>query len=478
MVSLLLTAALSVIALAGAASVLYLLTLLLAAAWSRPGRIPPVSVAPEMTLAVVIPAHDEALVLAATLQSLAAQSYPPSLREMIVVADNCTDETAEIAHARGATVLERRDAERRGKGHALDWALARLLALPRPADAVPLSGPMNDPALAVQSPSGRGSASWLFRPQDGATSDGGFIPPEPGSDVQARSADAYVIVDADTWVAPDFLERVAARLSAQADARGYAAVQGRYGVLNADEGWRAALMAAAFDLFNHVKPLGRDRLGLGVGLKGNGMAFTRALLLAAPWRGDSVTEDIDYGLDLARHHGVRVRYAPEAVVRAQMPTTARQAASQRARWEGGRYRLLRERALPLLADGLRRRSALLCDGAVDLLLPPLAELAGLVAAWLLLAGVGAYLHRLPHADFWLMAGGVTALGLGVYVLGGLRVSGASREAYLALLRAPFYAVWKFGLYAVGLRNRRRGPAEWVRTARAPLSPSVTEPESP
>ena len=133
-------------------------------------------------------------------------------------------------------------------------------------------------------------------------------------------------------------------------------------------------MASAFDLVNHVKPLGRETLGLSVGLKGNGMAFTPALAAQLPWPGGSLTEDLDYGLELARRFGVRVGYAPEARVLAQMPTTTNQAASQRARWEGGRMGLVRARALPLLGEGLRRRSLLLLDMAWDLLTPPLAEL--------------------------------------------------------------------------------------------------------
>ncbi|MBV9852387.1 MAG: glycosyltransferase [Armatimonadetes bacterium] len=410
------TATLGVLGFMTAGSVLYLLGLLLAAARSRRADSP---ISEEnVSFAVVIPAHDEELVLASTLESLGGQCYPPDRYEVVVVADNCTDATTSIARAHGATVLERSHATERGKGHALQWALTRLLARPRPVDA-------------------------------------------------------FVIVDADTRVAPDFLAQMAARLAAQTDARGMAALQGRYGVLNPGEGWRAALMAAAFDLFNHVKPLGRERLGLGVGLKGNGMAFTRALLQAAPWRGDSLTEDIDYALDLARYHGVRVGYVPEAVVRAQMPTTARQAASQRARWEGGRYQLLRERALPLLAEGLRRRSRLLCDAALDLVLPPLAELGALLALWATGIALGARLGLLTHPPAWAAAAGLTALGLLAYVLGGLRVAHAPRAAYLALLCAPCYAGWKFCLYGAGLLRRRRSPAEWVRTARAPLPPSAT-----
>jgi 1,2-diacylglycerol 3-beta-glucosyltransferase len=425
MASLFLTAALAVVTALSAGSVIYLLILLVAAACPPPRRKPSsgASSVPPLVFAIVIPAHDEELVLAATLSSLALQTYPQSLQEILVVADNCTDATASIAHAHGATVLEREDQVKRGKGYALDWALTQILTRSCPPDAC-------------------------------------------------------VIVDADTWVAPDFLERMAARLSQQTDSRGFCAVQGRYGVLNADEGWRAALMAAAFDLFNHVKPLGRERLRLGVGLKGNGMALTRALLLAAPWSGESVTEDIDYGLNLARHLGVRVCYAQEAVVRAQMPTTGRQAASQRSRWEGGRYQLLIQHALPLLLDGLRRRSVALCDAAVDLMLLPLAELAGFIALGLFFVIFGLHAHLLHHAHFWALTVISTAVGLIVYVLGGLRISGASRVAYTALLRAPFYAAWKFGLYGTNLIRRRRGSTAWVRTERAPIVLTEAEKDTP
>lgn len=387
--------------------------------------------APNLRIAIVVPAHDEALVLGATLDSLAAQEYPMDRFEIVVVADNCSDETAAIARGRGARVLERTDAAQRGKGWALAWAFARLLADPHPADA-------------------------------------------------------FVIVDADTFVAPNFLRIMARRLQARQDAQGRCALQGRYGVLNRREGWRAALMDSAFDLHNHVKPLGFDRLGLSVGLKGNGMIFSRALLEQARWHGDSVTEDVDYGLDLLQHHGVRVGYVPQACVLAQMPVTADQATSQRARWEQGRYRLLRQRGVPLFWTGLRRRESHLCVAAADLCAPPLAELAALLLLWGVAIALGHAAGWLREPAWWYGTWAVTLLGFVVYVVGGLRVAGAPREAYFALLKAPVYGAWKFALYGAQImaRARRRFTAngatdstpEWVRTARRPLTASVGAPE--
>ncbi len=471
-------------------SVAYLVTLMVAAVVAghkQPGATAPVVASGDadrsaLRWIVVVPAHNEEIAIGDTLRTLCAQAYPASRFEIAVVADNCADATVAIVHqAKQAaaqsggpviSVWERNDLEKRGKGYALEWAFARLLPASFPTDAP----------------------------------------------VPRQGADAFALVDADTWVAPDFLSRMSAAMasygvttaapemdSANAAAsetskntgQPLVALQGRYGVSNPEGGWRAALMAAAFDLCNHVKLLGAHRLGQGgVGLKGNGMAFTRATLGAAAWRGHSITEDIDYGLELLTRRNIRACYAPAARVMAQMPVTGRQAVSQRERWERGRYKLLRERALPLIGAGLRTRNAPLLVAGVDLLVPPLAELCALITVWTavtLLAvvsqrnGAGAAFLPGPKAA-WLAAPVATAAGLILYVVGGMRVAEASPDAWRALLRAPFYVAWKFVLYGGRFFSRfpprRAGGGggthpfvaasgdEWVRTERVavPLPP--------
>lgn len=398
--------------------------LLLAALLGR--RQVPAAPPNPLMLAVIVPAHNEDLVLAGTLDSLARQDYPCEYCEVVVVADNCTDATAELARSHNVTVLERRHPTERGKGYALNFAVQSLRSRPTPPDG-------------------------------------------------------YLIVDADTWVAPDFMRRMAARLASTEDPQQMTAWQGRYGVLNFGESWRAGLMAAAFDLINHVKPLGREACHFSVGLKGNGMAFSRTVAETLPWPGGSLTEDLDYGLELARRFGVRVGYAYEARVLAQMPVTAAQAGSQRSRWERGRLRMVRERALPMMIEGLRTRNRLLLDMGWDLLVPPLAELGALWLAWCGLITLGTATRFLPHPSIWIAAAALTGLGLVGYILGGLRVAGAPPAAYTALLYAPFYALWKC-ILLLGGRMRQRGStegeegggSEWVRTARAPLLSSPPE----
>ena len=157
-----------------------------------------------------------------------------------------------------------------------------------------------------------------------------------------------------------------------------------------------------------------------------------------------------------------------------MPATAEQAASQRARWEGGRYRLLRERALPLLAEGLRRRSRLLLRRRVRPAAAPAGRTRGAVVALGRLSAVGtAHLRLVSAPAAWAAAWAAGGAGLLLYILGGLRVAEAPRAAYAALARAPFYAVWKFCALRADVRlpaphvvYRRNGSARTASRRRA------------
>ncbi|TMA18898.1 MAG: glycosyltransferase [Deltaproteobacteria bacterium] len=253
------------------------------------------------------------------------------------------------------------------------------------------------------------------------------------------SADAAAVVDADTIVSPNLLRAFAARLE-----RGTLAVQAASAVSNRDESWRTRLMSLAFALFNGVRSLGRENLSLSCGLRGNGMCFSTALLRAHPPRAFSLVEDLEYGIALGRA-GVRVEFAAEAFVASEM--VAKGSAAQRQRWEGGRARLARGLALPLLREALKSRSTLLLDLAIDLLVPPLSKLALCIAAGLLVsAAVSAPLWP------WLLCAALLA----IHVARGWQLSGVTLRD---LAYVPAYVLWK--LFAV----RRAAPSEWRRTER-------------
>jgi 1,2-diacylglycerol 3-beta-glucosyltransferase len=353
---------------------------------------------PHLRFDVIVPAHDEETGIVATIASLSAVDYPPPLRRILVVADNCRDGTAVRARSAGARVLVRDDPDRRGKGYALAHAFA-----------------------------------WSFAD--------GF-------------AEAMVVVDADTVVSPNLLRAFEARLDA-----GAAAVQAHYGVRNADASWRTRLMAIAFALFHEVRSIARERLSCSVGLRGNGMCFAARLLREVPHQAFSIVEDLEYGIRLGLA-GHRVRHAAEAAVLGEMVPGGRASRSQRRRWEGGRLRMVRAHAGPLLRRALAARDRVLLDLAADLLVPPLALLAGAAAVGGAAAGLAAWAAGRPLIATWIF--GASLLALAVYVARGWWLSDTGLHGLGSLLRAPVYLAWKVGL---ALARADHPSGAWVRTAR-------------
>jgi cellulose synthase/poly-beta-1,6-N-acetylglucosamine synthase-like glycosyltransferase len=358
---------------------------------------------PTTRFCLLIPAHDEELVIAQTMASIEQLNYPRNLLTVVVIADNCTDRTADIASENDAVVvLKRIDLRERGKGYALNWAVAELS--------------------------------------------------------ERKDLDTFVVVDADTRIDPQFLlEMDDARCGRE---RGTFVAQGRYDVLNANENWRTALMAGALTLVHVVRPSAREWLRLTVGLKGNGMCFDRETLADVPWRGHSITEDIDQTLDLLEKLNRRVVFVPKAIVAAIMPTSESAAVSQRQRWENGRGGIVKGRALSLVLKGLSGFKATFVDAALDLIVPPLAEQAALLASFA--AMVGVYAAFGGHWHFPVMILASTAVAFGIYILGGFILGGAPALAYRALFFAPFYALWKI---MVKLRGSSAKSGAWVRTER-------------
>jgi len=222
---------------------------------------------------VIVPAHNEIAVIERTVASLRKIDWPRDRFRVVVVADNCNDGTAAAARSAGAEVLERHDSMLRGKGYALEFAFLSSRA--------------------------RGVAS------------------------------AVVVVDADAEVSANLLEAFAARIE-----RGAQAVQAHYGVLNPGASWRTRLMTIAKGAFHIVRSRARERLRLSCGVRGNGWCVTHALLQRVPYHAFSLTEDLEYGIDIGLA-GCRVEYADEAHSNAEMVSGEQLARTQRQRWEAG-----------------------------------------------------------------------------------------------------------------------------------------------
>jgi cellulose synthase/poly-beta-1,6-N-acetylglucosamine synthase-like glycosyltransferase len=274
-------------------------------------------------LAVLMPAHDEAAGIGATIASVVPQLGPHD--RLLVVADNCSDDTATLARAAGAEVIERRDPERRGKGYALDFGMR-----------------------------------WLER----------------------DAPDLVVMIDADCLLAPHALERLASRCAATARP-----VQALY-LMQAPPGASTGQRIAAFAWLvkNKLRPLGATALGWPCQLMGTGMAFPWARIRAAQLASAHLVEDMQLGLDLAEA-GAAPLFCPDALVTSTFPLDRDGSRSQRTRWEHGHLSVIAQVAPRLLGRALLRRDRLLAAMVLDLIVPPLAALVLLTGTLVLLEAV-------------------------------------------------------------------------------------------
>lgn len=353
-------------------------------------------------IALLIPAHNEAAGLGTTLASCAALDYPRERFQTLVLADNCSDATAEIARQSAVVCLERHDPVRIGKGQALAWALERLQAT-------------------------RDFLDW----------------------------DAVLVLDADCTLESSSLRQVDAFVR-----RGDRALQLNHRVLNPDES--VASYAAAvgrcleYDLYYAPK----SRLGGAVLLVGTGMVLHRELLDAIPWRATSSAEDTEYSLQLARR-GVPVRFVSEAHVGVTAPSSLAALDIQRTRWARGNLSLGRRHALGCLLRGLLTGSWQEADlgGTLLLLSRPLwlAHLAMVLLAAMALVRSGAAPAWLPTAAILLVA------FYGAYLLLGILRVGLTARRLLLLSAAPLLVA---RLAWIALRALPASAAStWTRTPR-------------
>ncbi len=333
---------------------------------------------PAARFALLVPAHNETAVIGKLLESLGSLDYPAELYTVYVVADNCTDATAELVRSSGrARVYERFDQERRGKGFALHWLLQQLQ-----------------------------QEELLF--------------------------DAYIVLDADSVVDPAFLKAMNHGL-----AQGTQALQAHNTVLNGMDSPNTALRWLALSLMNYVRPLGRNGLGASSTLTGNGMCLSRQLLERYPWQAFGLAEDYQYYLTLVQH-GEKVLYVPEALVRSEMPLTFEQMRSQDIRWEASQGAPPAwQTAWQLFKAGIRHHDLRRLEAVAELLTPSLSHL---LASSLLVFGASLLLWSVPDVLVsLLLLVGMSYYLSSAFVL--LRPPEAVFKAILAAPRFMLWKLW-------------------------------------
>lgn len=261
-------------------------------------------------VAVVVPAHNEGAAMIPTLDDIKGQLRPDD--RLLVVADNCDDDTAAVGTRSGAEVVERRDSERRGKGYALDWGIRSL---------------DNDPP------------------------------------------DVVVMIDADCRLAADAI----GFLTDACSVTGRPAQALYLMTLPAGSAVSKQIGAFAWRLKNWVRPQGLKNLGQPCQLMGTGMAFPwrviRSVELASGW----IVEDLKLGLDLATAKAPPL-FCPSALVTSQFAGSVGGVASQRSRWEHGHIATIITFAPRLLLMAIAQRNFSLLVLTLDLIIPPLSLL--------------------------------------------------------------------------------------------------------
>jgi cellulose synthase/poly-beta-1,6-N-acetylglucosamine synthase-like glycosyltransferase len=293
--------------------------------WTMPSQ--GLQLQPRASTAILIPAHDEEQSIGSALDSLLPQIGHHD--RLVVIADNCTDKTADVARERGAEVLIRKNPYKRGKAHALDAGIRYLAGNP---------------------------------------------------------PDVVVVVDADCVAAPDAVGHLVNDVH-----RTGRPVQACY-VMTVPPGASPAMAARefAFLIKNRIRLRGLSRLGLPCHLTGSGMAFPWTIIAKADFADAHLVEDMKLGLELASS-GQGARFCDRALVSSSFPLSRRGLETQADRWEKGRLQIAASCAA-ILVEALRHRQPGAALLALDALIPPATLLVGLAtlqtvaAAALALAG--------------------------------------------------------------------------------------------
>lgn len=349
------------------------------------------------TLAILVPAHNESNGIVDTISSL-----QPQLKDgdrLIVVADNCSDDTAEIALKAGAEVHTRTDFSQRGKGYALDFGVRVLAALP----------------------------------------------PE-----------VVIVIDADCIVSADTIDRIA-RLSLHTG-RPIQALSLMWARENS--GPMKKIAEFAWLVKNLVRPLGYYRLGLPCQLMGTGMAFSWATISTVSLANGNLVEDLKLGMDLARV-GNPPLFCPDALISSNFPMSKSGTKTQRTRWEHGHISTMLTEVPTLLFSGMRQRNAGMIALGLDLCVPPLALLTLMVLILFAAAAMFAVVTGNIVPVFFscvVMAGLVTAVMLSWWRYGRERLSSANlaMAVFYIFWKIPLYLKFLVSRQVEWVRSKRDG----------------------
>lgn len=341
------------------------------------------------SIVVLIPAHNESSSLVPTLNSVKAQLAQGD--SVIVIADNCSDDTAQIAAATGVVALERHDEVKRGKGYALDFGVRYI-------------------------------------------------------ETQPSQPDVVIIVDADCLLGENALGRLACEALERR-----CPIQALYVMYSPEgAGLKTKIAEFAWVVKNWSRPLGYLRLGLPCQLMGTGMAFPWPLIKHAEIASGHIVEDLKLGLEFANIK-LAPQFCPEAMVTSVFPLNNEGVKSQRTRWEHGHLGMLVKEGPKLILQSIRTMNLGMLALALDMCVPPLALLTLLVFALAMLGVVGMIL---THVLMPWMSALLIFVVLGISVLLAWARFGRQILSFASLAYAPIYAIAKIPVYLTFIVKRQ------------------------
>lgn len=249
----------------------------------------------------IIPAHNEESVIGNLIESLKKQDYPKELYDIYVIADNCTDKTAQIARDLGAIVYERFDEENKTKGHALNWFLGQKIEENAPYDA-------------------------------------------------------FCVFDADNIVDEKFIKSMNKKLC-----QGEDVVQGYRDIKNPTDSWVSAGYAIFYWTMNRFYHLARYNLGLSPLINGTGFMVKFDVVKPNGWDTQTLTEDIEFSLKRIIA-GKKLGWSTEAIVYDEQPVGFKQSWSQRSRWTVGHMQCIQNYTKDLAVATKEKKTLMNFDG--------------------------------------------------------------------------------------------------------------------
>ena len=255
---------------------------------------------------MIIPAHNEEKVVGNLVESLQQLDYNRELYDIYVIADNCTDNTAQVAKEAGAIVYERFDEAHKTKGFALQWFLQQKIEEDAPYDA-------------------------------------------------------FCIFDADNIVDKNFLNAMNKKLN-----QGEDVVQGYRDIKNPSDSWVTAGYAIFYWTMNRFYHLARYNLGLSPLINGTGFMVKFDVVKPEGWKTKTLTEDIEFSLKRIIE-GKKLGWATDAIVYDEQPVGFKQSWSQRSRWTVGHIQCLHEYTKPLAVAVAEHKTVMNFDGLLYML---------------------------------------------------------------------------------------------------------------